>query len=683
MDIDAILLAAKGPKGDNGDPTLSADLTSTDPGKGAELVSRGTLTVDNFADIADVPAGVGQRGISINLISYHDGINKGGGQFCWNSTSTDADDGGTIVTPTGHSGAGRWVRQLNGPPDVSMFGARGDDSNDDGAIIRNVLVWAGAAGITKVTIQSDGVYRIYETLEIDSRVHLIGGGWNCILKPMMADGTPCVWAKSPAGYYNLDGFRIVAPVDVEDYKAGLVNAQDCIGIRLGTSQFDTASRYRISHGVQVIGCKVGYDIISFIGDLDIWTRYCDIGVRGKWANAANLVLRSELCRKDFELVDSNGIHLSQPLAETSNQVLLAASTLDGCNGVTLTAPYFEFPDRQVPVIAIGKTTLCRAITINGMTSAIPPTTGTHDNVVIEVDKCDGIYIQGYYSTGFAHSSVSFTPDTKNIVNAAALASGFHQDGSLNLSQIRNHFPNPSFDLWLRGWQNLTVAGCVLSREQSIVRRGKNAIRLTAISSETTSRVTFRIGDSLGQHVSDKTLTAYAWVWIPKIASFDPAERSAMPCKPTLTLLSNNGVTSTSNNSANYHTVWGAWNLMCVTHTMQADCSRVEITFSFNKASGAVGDEYAVIDSVYLVEGDNGQYNDILHGHIVDSDVVTSTGIGGRMVMYADSVPTSPLQIYEAGDRVNKLTPAVSQSPGWVCTTGGTGGTAVFTPLANL
>lgn len=38
MDIDAILLAAKGPKGDNGDPTLSADLASTDPGKGAELV---------------------------------------------------------------------------------------------------------------------------------------------------------------------------------------------------------------------------------------------------------------------------------------------------------------------------------------------------------------------------------------------------------------------------------------------------------------------------------------------------------------------------------------------------------------------------------------------------------------------------------------------------------------------
>lgn len=159
MDIDAILLAAKGPKGDDGDPTLSADLASTDPGKGAELVSRGSVTVSSFADIADVPASVGARGISINLRAYHSDNNKGGGVFDWDATSTDTDDGGTIVTPSGHSGPGRWVRRIADYIDVTWFGARGaivDDASDAmEAAIKRARVFVGASPI------NNGGLRIY------------------------------------------------------------------------------------------------------------------------------------------------------------------------------------------------------------------------------------------------------------------------------------------------------------------------------------------------------------------------------------------------------------------------------------------------------------------------------------------------------------------------------------------
>ena len=53
---------------------------------------------------------------------------KGGGMFYWNPSSTESDNGGTVVDttclPVRHSG--RWIRIYDGLMDVRWFGARGD-----------------------------------------------------------------------------------------------------------------------------------------------------------------------------------------------------------------------------------------------------------------------------------------------------------------------------------------------------------------------------------------------------------------------------------------------------------------------------------------------------------------------------------------------------------------------------
>ena len=84
-----------------------------------------------------------------------------------------------------------------------------------------------------------------------------------------------------------------------------------------------------------------------------------------------------------------------------------------------------------------------------------------------------------------------------------------------------------------------------------------------------------------------------------------------------------------------------------------------------------------IDSV------DGQDASVLNGYIVDSELNQCANFGGRMVMRSGSAPTDPDQTFEVGDQVWKFTVAAGGSPGWVCTTAGIGGVAVFKAMANL
>lgn len=47
---------------------------------------------------------------------------NGGGTFLWNPTSIATDDGGTVILPTGHVGAGRWIRIYTGDRTLPFYG---------------------------------------------------------------------------------------------------------------------------------------------------------------------------------------------------------------------------------------------------------------------------------------------------------------------------------------------------------------------------------------------------------------------------------------------------------------------------------------------------------------------------------------------------------------------------------
>ena len=71
------------------------------------------------------------NGDQASVAGYYVPGDGGGGMFYWNSTSTDADDAGVTILPTGHVGAGRWKRIISDNINVRWFGAKGDGVTDD------------------------------------------------------------------------------------------------------------------------------------------------------------------------------------------------------------------------------------------------------------------------------------------------------------------------------------------------------------------------------------------------------------------------------------------------------------------------------------------------------------------------------------------------------------------------
>lgn len=126
------------------------------------------LQVDLVPSIADLrlirPS---TNNLFAKVAGYYSAGDGGGGDFYWSSASTAADDGGMVILPTGHTAAGRWLRQSN-RPSVKDYGAVGDGATDDTASIR-------AAIANNETVYFPlGSYLVSETITINKTCRLLG-----------------------------------------------------------------------------------------------------------------------------------------------------------------------------------------------------------------------------------------------------------------------------------------------------------------------------------------------------------------------------------------------------------------------------------------------------------------------------------------------------------------------------
>ncbi|TMV46277.1 hypothetical protein FE783_26675 [Paenibacillus mesophilus] len=199
----------------------------------------GTMsTVSTVSELRNLPTADLSDNETILVCGYSSVNDGGAGIFCWNASSTAADNGGTIILPTGHTGAGRWIRLRDGSPvSVKCFGAKGDwngtSGTDDTAAIQaavqaeRFLYFPTGAYIVSspISVPRDGTRLDFAdpvSAKLVKRfdgyaIHLAGS--YCSFTNMCIDGQGATFA---GGYMNITGAGFNASI----YNPRLYDAKD-------------------------------------------------------------------------------------------------------------------------------------------------------------------------------------------------------------------------------------------------------------------------------------------------------------------------------------------------------------------------------------------------------------------------------------------------------------------------
>jgi hypothetical protein len=104
------------------------------------------------------------------LLGYRAPGDGGGGQFYWDSQSTEPDNGGTVIAPASNPPAGRWKRATSSPLSVKCFGAQGNAIDDTTAV--QAAIDSGPGTL----LFPPGVYRVSRQITISTACRLLGFG---------------------------------------------------------------------------------------------------------------------------------------------------------------------------------------------------------------------------------------------------------------------------------------------------------------------------------------------------------------------------------------------------------------------------------------------------------------------------------------------------------------------------
>jgi hypothetical protein len=571
---------------------------------------------------------------------------------------------------------------INGAPvNVLDYGAVGDNVADDTAAIQAAVTYALASG--SAVYFPEGVYRVSASINCGSRIKLFGDGFKSRINPTISNGTGVFNFPAASNFFSVEDLEVSSSVDFATYLAGGA-PQNAIGFKLNGN----CTRFYFKN-VNLYGLAIGIDVVGFIATMDnIWLQCCDIGLRGNQFNSSLLNLRCENNKKSFELINSKGVAFDQLLDEGGYSAPLAATLDQNCSGVEFISPYWEYvqsASRATPYLTIGATSECRSITITGMNLVDYINAGV---AMISADRVDGLNISGHVSRGiFAGPTVSTTANTKNFrqniwSNGALNASPWLTDNSDQNGACFNYFPNRNFDMWFRGWFNVIPNRATLTQETSIVRKGANAAKITATAGQGFNLTSWTLTGDAVVALRGKTVVCGMWVFIPNIAEFsdDPATRTKFP---SMIISSFNGSVAVDSTTRNGRGVKGQWQFMWNEVAVQSNATQIILSAYVNQSANlANGNEYIVVDSIILAEA-NTPFERLMNDDLPDSPMVPTIGVSGAMITRASAVPSDPDQVYAVGDIVWNTAVAAAGSPGWVCTTAGVGGVAVFKAMANV
>lgn len=156
-----------------------------------------TYSVDTIAALKGLDVSAAKTGNLASVGGYTTLLDGGGGDFYYDSTSVEFDNGGTIIAP--NVGVGRWKRPASKIINVRWFGAKGDDSTNDTTAIQNATNLAKTFTTGTVYFPA-GIYRIALAIlspnSPASSIAFVGDGPNVSVLKQTTAGAGAINAQS-------------------------------------------------------------------------------------------------------------------------------------------------------------------------------------------------------------------------------------------------------------------------------------------------------------------------------------------------------------------------------------------------------------------------------------------------------------------------------------------------------
>lgn len=565
--------------------------------------------------------------------------------------------------------------QISGAPvNARDAGALGDGLHDDTSNLQTAFTQA--CSTSRPLYIPAGIYKVSSTLTACGGIHVYGAGEFTSLLPTISDGSPVLNFPNGSTFFKVSNLRIVSSLNTANFDLGTATAQQCTGIRVqsGNPSGPFSSRFSLDN-VHVVGVKVAYDIAGHILTANnVWAQFNEVGLQCSFdCNSFKLGLKLEDNRQDFAISSGSGIVFEQLLMEGAN-TLAVASTLDTVRGVTFISPYFEYgtgTPRSQPYLVVGGSTLVSDFKILG--GFISGSGGFQTEVYpIKLDNCANCEINAHFEDGSQGRKVQTTPNTVDFKYSGDVAQGsWHTDASRQLSTAFNYFPNSSFEIWFRGWNDVAPTRSTFAQETTTVRRGANAVKISATAATNFNHTDFHLTGNVVTALRGKRVRFGVWMFVPNIAEYADASRTAFA---NIIAESFDGATVVTGSGSNTGAQRNAWNYLTAEVVVQATATRLGLDVQVNNsATNATGNEFVIIDDATLVEFAVPVSRQMI-GDLTDSTLIPAVGVGGLMQAVGAAAPTDVNQVYIKGDVVWNNNVAAGGSPGWICTTGGSPGT---------
>lgn len=475
--------------------------------------------------------------------------------------------------------------------------------------------------------------------------------------------------KTKSGLYSniTDGSEVIL-IDDKDYwelTDFVIRGQDknCFGIRAKND----SSWYNL-YNVDVRDCALGgYDLEGWGGVIDDCHAISNsiYGWTLRRANGVKANLHADANDGVGVIIESGGgLHLLSLLSEGNTQ---GGLEIKGGYNITLTSPYFE-ANKKFQIKGGHSGVEIRGISILGGSS----TSVFKDNEGgFLFDLVNGLNVDGTFIHCESNNPLETTANTSNVkLNTNRTPYGFIHDSGNSFNKKFNYMPNSNFDSWLSGYSSISYTPSVLSvsSEPLVKRTGLRSLKVQSA----VNRYGFM---SLGlnaktiEYLKNKRVTFGAWIYVPDIEEFqNPAIR------PLIQLSANSSGRSTFNQT---YLKLGSWNFVTLPSPLLIShldtVVAIEIYPHIKTDLSATGNEYVLVDSIYVGEYGSVSYSDLVHGNLVDHQSLPKVE-NDNIIMRGSAKPTNNAAwnkyIFKTGDKIINTLPVAGGYEGWVCISDG-------------